>query len=357
MVYENTIFKLNLMNIIGGVKMKKTMILCLVGLMTVGMVGCGNKKTTVSSTSGGDKEVTLKLAHNLTETHPVGLALAQFSKSVEEKTNGSVKIQIFPNGQLGDETSVLEQLKAGAIAMTKVSAAALTAYDDGYNAFTLPYIFADEKHYFKSMESAAVQELYNKTKEKGFIGLTYYNSGARSFYTAKKPINTPQDLKGLKIRVMGFKTQTEMIQALGGTPVSLPYGEVYTALQSGVIDGAESNETALTIGKHGEVAKYFSYDEHTMIPDILVVSSKVWDTLSKDQQKAIQEAAKESTTFANPLWTKSISDAKVEAEKMGVKFNDVDKKPFQDAVAPVLKKYSDSMPEVKKLLETFKGLE
>jgi tripartite ATP-independent transporter DctP family solute receptor len=337
--------------------MKKTMILCLAGLMTVGMVGCGTKKSTENSTAGGDKEVTLKLAHNLTEEHPVGLALEEFAKSVEEKTNGSVKIQIFPNGQLGDETSVLEQLKAGAVAMTKVSAAALTAYDEGYNAFTLPYVFTDEKHYFKSMESDAVKELYNKTKEKGFIGLTYYNSGARSFYTAKKAINTPEDLKGLKIRVMGFKTQTEMVEALGGTPVALPYGEVYTAMQSGVIDGAESNETALTIGKHGEVAKYFSYDEHTMIPDILVISSKVWEKLSKEQQKAIQEAAKESTEFGNPLWTKSIAEAKVEAEKMGVEFNDVEKKPFQDAVAPMLKKYSDSMPEVKKLLEAFKGLE
>lgn len=337
--------------------MKKTMALCLATLITVGMVGCGSKKSSESSTSGGDKEVTLKLPHNLNEQHPVHLALTEFARLVEEKTDSSVKIQIFPNGQLGSETEVLEQLQAGGVDMTKVSAAALTTYDEGYNAFTLPYIFNDEKHFLKSMESDVVKDLYNNTKEKGFIGLTYYNSGARSFYTTKKPILTPEDLKGIKIRVMGFSTQTEMIQALGGTPVSLPYGEVYTALQSGVIDGAESNETALTIGKHGEVAKYFSYDEHTMIPDIFVISSKTWDSLSPDQQKAINEAAKESTQFGNPIWTKSISDAKDEAEKMGVKFNEVDKEAFRKAVAPVLKKYSDTMPEVKKLLEAFKGLE
>jgi len=336
--------------------MKKIMALCLATLMILGMSGCATQKSSESLTAGGEKIVTLKLAHNLNERHPVHLALVEFAKSVEKKSNGSVKVQIFPNGQLGSETEVLEQLQVGAVAMTKVSAAELSAYDDGYNALTLPYVFADEKHFHKSMESDEVQQLYNKTKEKGFIGLTYYNSGARSFYSPKRPIVTPKDLKGLKIRVMGIKSQTEMVQALGGTAVSLSYGEIYTALQSGVIDCAESNETALTNGKHGEVAKYFSYDEHTMIPDILVLSSRAWDSLTPDQQKAVKEAAEESTEFQKPLWTKSIDEAKVEAEKMGVKFNKVDKKAFSDAVEPMLKKYSDSMPEVKKLLEAFKKL-
>ncbi|MBU3113023.1 TRAP transporter substrate-binding protein [Clostridium lacusfryxellense] len=336
--------------------MKKIMALCLAIMITFGISGCSTKKSSQGLANGGDKAVTLKLAHNLNERHPVHLALVEFAKSVEKKTNGSVKVQIFPNGQLGSETEVLEQLQVGAVAMTKVSAAELSPYDEGYNALTLPYVFDNEKHFYKSMESGAVQELYTKTKEKGFIGLTYYNSGARSFYTPKKPILTPKDLKGLKIRVMGIKSQTEMVKALGGTAVALSYGEIYTALQSGVIDAAESNETALTNGKHGEVAKYFSYDEHTMIPDILVLSSRVWDSLTPDQQKSVKQAAEESTEYQKPLWTKSIDEAKVEAEKMGVKFNKVDKKAFSDAVAPMLEKYSDSMPEVKKLLEEFKKL-
>ncbi|SKA76435.1 tripartite ATP-independent transporter solute receptor, DctP family [Caloramator quimbayensis] len=336
--------------------MKKIIALFMTAIVMLSMAACGTQKS--SNGSGSEqKSVTLKLAHNLNEQHPVHLALAEFAKKVEEKTNGQVKIQIFPNGQLGSESEVLEQLQAGAVALTKVSATALTTYEDGYNAFSLPYVFNDENHFYKCMESDVVKELYNKTKDKGFIGLTYYDSGARSFYTAKKAINTPQDLKGLKIRVMGFKSQTDMMQALGGTAVSMNYGDVYTALQSGVIDGCENNETALTIGKHGEVAKYFSYDEHTRIPDILVISSKVWDSLTADQQKAIQEAAKDSTEFQKPLWKKSVQEAVEQAKSMGVKFNDVDKKPFKEAVAPMIEKYSNEMIEVKKLLDAFKTIQ
>jgi tripartite ATP-independent transporter DctP family solute receptor len=316
------------------------------------LVACGK-----NGESNG-KVKTLKLAHNLNEQHSVHVALSEFAKLVEEKTNGEVKVQIFPNGQLGGESEVLEQLQVGAVAMTKVSAAALTTYDEGYNAFTLPYVFVDESHYFRSMSSEAVNNLYNDTKDKGFIGLTFYNSGARSFYTVDKPILTPDDLKGVKIRVMGFQSQTDMVQALGGTPVGLPYGEVYTSLQSGVIDGAESNETALTNGKHGEVAKQFSYDEHTRIPDILVLSSKVWDSLTVDQQEAVKAAAEESTEFHKPLWTKAIQEARQDAmDNLGVTFNEVDKIPFREAVAPMIEKYSSKMPKVKVLLDAFKELE
>lgn len=346
--------------------MKKILAVVLTTFLALGLVACGSKNE-VSKSEGNNsvekateatKVTTLKLAHNLNEQHSVHIAMAEFAKLVEEKTDGSVKVDIFPNGQLGGESEVLEQLQAGAVAMTKVSAAALTPYNEGYNAFTLPYVFLNEEHFYKSMESDAVKELYAKTKDQGFIGLTYYNSGARSFYTKNKPILTPEDLKGVKIRVMGFESQTDMIQALGGTPVGLPYGDVYTSLQSGVIDGAESNETALTTGKHGEVAKQFSYDEHTRIPDILVLSSKVMDSLTPEQQKAIQEAAAESTEFHKPLWTESIDAAIKEAkETQGVTFNEVNKEPFRQAVAPMIEKYANKMPDVKLLLDAFKGLE
>ncbi len=339
--------------------MKKTLSLLLVLVISLGLVACGSETTG----NGGEKteeakQVTLKLAHNLNEQHTVHLALTEFARLAEEKSNGQIKVQIYPNGQLGSESQVLEQLQAGAVAMTKVSAAALTTYSEGYNAFTLPYVFADEDHYFRSMESEAVQNLYNSTTDKGFLGLTFYNSGARSFYTVDKPILTPADLKGVKIRVMGFQSQTDMVEALGGTPVGMPYGDVYTSLQSGVIDGAESNETALTNGKHGEVAKHFSYDEHTRIPDILVISSKVWNSLTDEQKDIIKEAAVESTEYHKSLWTKAIAEAKKEAsEEMGVTFYEVDKTPFRKAVEPMLEEYENKYPEVKKLLEAFKELE
>ncbi len=345
--------------------MKKVLALILVLTMAMSLVGCGSdtetETKTETTTDGGSSEVeaqTLKLAHNLNEEHTVHLALVDFANRVEEKSNGSVKVDIFPNGQLGSESEVLEQLQAGAVSMTKVSAAALTSYDNGYNAFTLPYVFVNEEHYFECMNSSAVEDLYANTKDNGFMGLTFYNSGARSFYTVDKPILHPDDLAGVKIRVMGFQSQTDMVEALGGTPVGLAYGEVYTSIQSGVIDGAESNETALTNGKHGEVAKVFSYDEHTRIPDILVISSKIWDGLSEEQQTAVKEAAKESTDYHKGIWATAIDEAIEDAKtNMGVEFVEVDKAPFREAVQPMLDKYTSEMPEVKALLDEFKGLE
>lgn len=336
--------------------MRKIFVLFLAAVLAVGMIGCGGEEPV--DKAGEAKPVELKLAHNLNEKHTVHLALAEFGKLVEEKTNGEISVEIYPNGQLGAEADVLEQLQAGAVAMTKVSAAALTTYSEGYNAFTLPYVFADENHFFKCMESEIVDNLYSSTADKGFLGLTFYNSGARSFYTVDKPILTPEDLKGVKIRVMGFQSQTDMVEAIGGTPVGMSYGEVYTSLQSGVIDGAESNETALTNGKHGEVAKHFSYDEHTRIPDILVISSKVWDSLTPEQQEAVKEAATESTDYHKPLWSQAIEEAKKEAaEEMGVEFHEVDKEAFRKAVEPMLDKYGKEYPDVAKLLEAFKELE
>lgn len=339
--------------------MKKALsIVITLSLLMMLMVGCSTNTGSTGESGGADVDtVTLKLAHNLNEQHTVHLALAEFGRLIEEKSEGNMKVEIYPNAQLGSEEQVLEQLQAGAVAMTKVSAAALTTYAEGYNAFTLPYVFADENHFFTSMESDAVAQLYKDTHDKGFVGLTYYTSGARSFYTVDKPILHPDDLRGVKIRVMGFQSQTDMMQALGGTPVGMPYGEVYTALQSRVIDGAESNETALTNGKHGEVTKHFSYDEHTMIPDILVISSRVWDGLTTEQQAIIQEAAEESTEYHKPLWNEAIEEAVEEAKGMGVTFHEVDKEPFRQAVASMLGDYGTKYPEVKKLLDAFKELE
>lgn len=327
-------------------------------------VGCSSN-TAQSGEKAGDnsqtetkKTVTLKLAHNLNEQHPVHLSLSKFAGLVEEKSKGEIKIQIYPNGQLGsNESEELEQLQAGAIAMTKVSAVALTPYSDGYNVFTLPYVFANEEHYYKSLDSDEAKEFFRSTKDKGFITLTYFSSGARSFYTVDKPILTPDDLKGLKIRVMGFQSQSDMIEALGGTPVGMPYGDVYTSMQSKVIDGAENNELALTESKHGEVAKAFSLDEHTRIPDVLVVSSKVWDSLTPDQQKIFEEAAAEASNYHKSIWGEATKKGIKDAESMGVKFYEVDKAPFRKAVEPVLTSYGEKYPEVKKLLDVFKSLE
>ncbi|MEW9670559.1 TRAP transporter substrate-binding protein [Ammoniphilus sp. 3BR4] len=342
--------------------MRKLLSFVASGILAAGLLsGCGNTEGNTGAAETGkgteEKEQTLKLAHNLSEDHPVHIALSDFSKKVEEKSGGKMKVQIFANGVLGAEKEVLEQLQGGAVDMTKVSAAALENFAPEYAVFSVPYLFVSKDHFYKSMESEAVQKLYGANKDKGFVGLTYYDSGARSFYTKGKAIKTPDDLKGLKIRVQDSPTAIKMVELLGGNPTPMAYGEVYTALQSGVIDGAESNETALTTGKHGEVAKDFSLNEHTMIPDVLVISSNTWDKLSPEQQKILNEAAKSSTEYQKELWNKAIQEARTEAEsKMSVKFHEVDKAPFIEKVKPMHDEYSKKDPKVKEVMDAIEAL-
>lgn len=323
------------------------------------VTACGNSGS--NDVLGGDSRASngeshnLILAHNLGEDHPVHLSLEYFVKQVEEKSDGSVTIEIFANGTLGEEREVLEKIQYGGVDITKVSAAALENFAKEYTVFSLPYIFEDENHFFESMEADAVKELYKGTEEEGFVGLTYYDSGARSFYTKDKPIKHPDDLKGMKIRVMDSQTQIDMLETMGGTPTPMPYGDIYTALQQGVIDGAESNETALTTGKHGEVAKVFSYDEHSRIPDIVLISAEAWSKLSESQQTIIKDAAEESTEYQKKLWAESIEKAVKEAKEMGVEFYEVDKEPFQDAVKSMLEEYRKD-EGIAKLLDEFESL-
>ena len=189
--------------------------------------------------------------------------------------------------------------------------------------------------------------------------LTYYTSGARSFYTKNKAIRTPADLKGLKIRVQDMKSQTDMMKALGGIPVAMSYGDVYTSLQTGIIDGTENNETALTTGKHGEICKVYSTDQHAMIPDVMVMSAKVWKTISPEDQQIILEAAHESTESHKIAWDAAIDEAIQEASaQMGVEFvNDVDKDAFRQATSGMIDQYCAQYPGVKKLLDIIDSVE
>jgi len=298
---------------------------------------------------------TLQLAHNLAEDHPVHLGLAKFAEIVEEESSGQITMDLFPNGVLGDEREVLEQVQVGGVDITKVSAAALENFSSSYAVFSIPYVFADEDHYFDSMNSEVVQGLYEETEEEGFVGLTWYDSGARSFYTADKPIMHPDDLNGMRIRVMDSQTQIDMMEAMGGAPTPMPYGEIYTALQQGVVDGAESNPTALTTGKHGEVAKSFSFDEHTRIPDMMVISSETWNSLTDEQKEIMKDAAAESTAYQIEVWAESIDEAMEEAKEMGVEFHYPDQEPFYEAVQPMHEKYRED-ENIANLLDAFEEL-
>lgn len=321
------------------------------------LTGCGSSaKGSAASSEAASQEhpMILTLAHNQAENHPVHKALVRFADQVKERTNGRIVVKIYPNGQLGSENENLEQLQAGVVAMAKVSAPNLATYNDGYNTFGLPYIFNDQADYYKVMDSKQMDDFFMSSADDGFLTMTYYDSGSRSFYTKGKAIRTPSDLNGLKIRVQDMAVQTDMMKSLGGTPVTMSYGDVYTSLQTGIIDGSENNVTALTTGKHGEVAKYYSVDEHEMIPDALVMSSKVWSTLSMEDQAAIKAAARESTEYQKGLWAEATKKAVEQAkQEMGVTFiYDVDKAAFQQATAPMIQTYENKYPGVKRLMQS-----
>lgn len=284
-------------------------------------------------------KVNLKLANALTEDHPTSTALKQFAKEVEDKTEGEVRVRLFLNGVLGDERQVLEQLQNGAVDITRVSAANLENFNPIYRAFNLPYIFRDQDHFYSVMGGPIADEVYQATADSGFVGLTFFDSGARSFYTKSKPINTPEDLAGQKIRVINSNVSIRMVELMGGTPTPLPYGEIYTALQQGVIDGAENNPTALTIGRHGEVAKFYSQDEHQRIPDFLVIANASMEKLSPEQQAIVKEAAVNATASFRELWDQATADAITQAEAEGVTFNKPDPAPFRAKVEPLIAEF------------------
>jgi tripartite ATP-independent transporter DctP family solute receptor len=321
---------------LGGDFLKKIFLSIIVCALLVGILSsCSN------TASGDENSVTLRLAHNQSETHPVHKSLVEFAKLVEEKTDGSVKVKLYPNGQLGSEREVIELTQTGAVDVAKVSASALESFNETYSLFSLPYLFDNSEHYYRVMNSDIAQDIYQTTDKIGFIGLTFYDSGIRNFYTKNTPIMHPDDLKGLKIRVQPSATAIEMIKLMGGAPTPMSFGEVYTAMQSGVIDGSENNETALTDNNHGEVAKQYSYSEHSIVPDILIMSNEKWQELTEEQKQAISEAAKESTEFHKVVWDAAIEKAVKDAKEKGVTFNTPDKEPFQKAVQPLHEKFSE----------------
>jgi len=323
----------------------------LLALSALTACGAGTGTGATSAEATTSDPLVLRFAHNLNDRHVTSQALTAFAEDVEERSEGRITVRMYGNGQLGSETTVLGQLNQGIVDMTRVSAPGLANYDPGYHAFGLPYVFESEEEFYRVMDSPEMAEYFRSTAEDGFVGLTYYSSGARSFYTADTPIRTPDDLRGLKIRVQDMRSQTELMSELGAAPIVMALGDTYTSLQTSLIDGAESNETVLTQSAHGEVAKSFSLTEHTRIPDMLVISSDAWDRLDTADQELLVDAARRSTEDHKVAWAQSIEEAVTEAEAMGVEFvTDVDLDAFREATAPVVERYAAEYPEVADLL-------
>lgn len=331
-------------------------------IVTAGMMlgGCGSSSTSAAKPteaaaaagSSEEKQFTMKLGHNMAEDHAVNIALKAWADEVKDKSNGSINIEIVPNGVLGSESDMISQIQGGALDMAKVSAATLGNFSKDYTAFSVPYLFNDKESYFKVMENdELMSEVYDATADQGFRGFAWMDSGARSFYTKDKAIRTPDDLKGLKIRTMDSQMAIDMMSNLGGSATAMGYGDIYTAIQQGVIDGAENNVTALR--DHADVAKVYSYDMHTMIPDIVVISQKTWDEMSDAQKDVIKTTAKDMSANYKEAWkefeNQVIDDAK---NNKGVEFvEDVDIAAFQKAVQPIYDKLKNDEPDTYALVE------
>jgi tripartite ATP-independent transporter DctP family solute receptor len=233
--------------------------------------------------------------------------------------------------------------------MTKTSAAAMENFIPAMAVFGLPYVFRNEDHYWNVINGDIGKELLQQGENKFLRGLCYYDAGSRNFYTKSTPIRTPDDLKGKKIRVMNSATAIDMVKAMGGSPTPIAWGELYSALAQGTVDGAENNPPSFTSNKHYEVCKHFTLDGHTRIPDMLLMSTKVWSKLSPQQQAWVQQAADESSTFQRELWAKETLAALEKAKEEGVTVYEVDTALFAAKVAPMLG--AVAQPEVKALLK------
>jgi len=288
----------------------------------------------ISSASVYAESLRFGYASNAT---PTVQAMKKFAELVEQKSKGDVTVTFFPDSQLGGEREMVELLQAGLLDMTKVSGGLMESFAPVYGVFSMPYLFDSQEHFYNVMDNPKItQPIYESSQGEGILGLTYYDSGARSFYTSDKIIRNVADLKGLKIRVMQSPTSIKMVKMLGGSPIAMGQADVYSSIQQGVLDGAENNEFALTIARHAEVAKHYSYDVHSRVPDIVLISKATMDRLSPDQRKAVQEAAKESTEFQKKAWTQAVNDAKTMSEKQfGVTFYYPDVTEFQAAVQPM----------------------
>ena len=274
---------------------------------------------------------------------PTKEAMARFGELVEEKTNGEVTVQFFPDSQLGGERELVEQVQAGLLDMTKVSSGLMESFSPIYGTFSLPYLFDSTEHYYSVLDDAEIMDpVYTSTEDRGMVGLTYYDSGARSFYVDGEPILNVEDLAGKKIRVMQSPTSIRMVELLGGSPIAMGQDEVYTAIQQGILDGAENNIFAITIARHGEVVDNMSFDEHTRIPDVVLISTATLDRLSEEHAQAVREAAAESTEYHKELWADAIeAERQAAQESFEIEYHEVDKAPFQEAVQPIYDELDD----------------
>ncbi|WP_020534975.1 TRAP transporter substrate-binding protein [Lewinella cohaerens] len=298
---------------------------------------------------------TLKLAHGLDTQHPVHIAMEFMAESLAEKSGGTFQLEIYPSGQLGSERQCLELLQIGSLGMTKVSAAVMENFAPNIQVLSLPYIFRSREHNYHVLDSEVGRKLLIQGEQFWLRGLTYFDAGQRSFYS-KEPIRTPADLQSKKIRVQESVTAMNLIRELGGAPTPISWGELYTALQQGVVDGAENNPPSFYTSRHYEVCKYYTLNEHTAVPDILVIGSVAWNSLDEQQQQWLQEAADEAKVYQRKLWQEAEREALEAVTAAGVEVIRPDKTLFSEMTKSLFDAYKDQ-PEKYQLIKEIQAVQ
>lgn len=303
------------------------------------------------SCASDNKPQLLYLAHNMPQSHPVHMGILELQQSLERKSGGSLKIKVFSDGQLGSEREVLELLQIGSIAITKVSAATLSNFVPEYHVLGIPFVFRDERHKFDVLEGEIGRSILEKGNKYWLRGLCFYDAGSRSFYTSTKAIRSPKDLKGMKIRVMNNQMSINMVKAMGGSGTPMAFSELYTALQQGVVDGAENNPPSFVESNHFEVCKYYTLDEHSGVPDVLVISTKYWNRLSDQEKEWLLEASMESAEAQKKYWKESVERSMKVAIDKGVEVIVPDKSLFAEQASTVKEDFKRDYPELRGLVD------
>ncbi len=306
-------------------------------------------------TCRGKNPVTvIKLGHGLDPSHPVHQAMEYMAQLLEERSQGLLRMDIYPSEQLGSERECLELLQIGSLGMTKVSCSVLEGFVPAMSVLSLPYLFRDEEHKFHVLEGEIGRGLLLEGERFWLRGLCFYDAGSRSFYTKEKPVLTPDDLQGVKVRTQESPTSIRMVQALGGSPTPIAWGELYSALQQGVVDGAENNPPSFFLSRHYEVCRHYSLDEHTAVPDVLLISTQLWNDLSASFQALVQGAALESSQYQKKLWKEATLLALSEVHKAGVTVHHPDKALFADKVKSLYEDYQEE-PRIFELIQKILG--
>lgn len=301
----------------------------------------------------------LKIGHSLPTTHPVHAGIENMAERVAELSGGELVLDIFPNSQLGNETQMLEQVQTGTLAMIKVGGGSLGDFIPEFQVFSLPYVFHSRDHHWEVLDSDIGEEMLTALETdsdgdpSGFRGLCYYDAGSRNFY-AVRPLPDLESLQGLKIRVQNNPVAMDMVNALGASPTPISWGELYTSLQQGVVDGAENNPPSFVSNRHFEVCKHFTFNHHSMVPDVVVISTGIWERLSPQEQDWLTQAANESSLYQRQAWETATAEAVEQMKAEGVTVYEPDLDPFIARTAPVREKFASG--KMKTILERIAAL-